>query len=171
MSPRPTARRGRADLGRLLAGLISAALAACTAEAGQPIAYNHQVHVKGLEIACEYCHESSRHGEIAGLPGLAVCAGCHQDANGTSPGERAVVEAVRAGKEIPWMRIYELPRHVYFTHRRHVALARIACERCPGEMGAQSTPPRRPLVALTMAACLQCHRERGASQDCDACHR
>ncbi len=173
MSPRPTARRRLAGSGGALAALLLSAplAAACVAEAGQPIAYNHQLHVKKLEMGCEFCHESSRQGEVAGLPGLAICSTCHQEANGTSPRERAVVEAVQAGSEIPWRRISQLPRHVWFTHRRHVGLAGIACDRCHGDMGAQSAPPTRPLVALTMALCLECHRERGASQDCDACHR
>jgi cytochrome c len=95
----------------------------------------------------------------------------HEEPNGTSAEEAKVVEAVRTGREIPWARLTVLPRHVYFTHRRHVAAARIACERCHGEMRAQSRPPPAPLVALGMDECLVCHREAGASRDCATCHR
>ena len=151
--------------------LAAAALAACRAEVRQPVAYNHALHVKKLELACDVCHEGSRSGEVAGLPAIETCAACHQEANGTSTAEAAVVAAVREGREIQWARIYALERHVYFTHRRHVAVARIACERCHGDMGAQARPPAAPLVAVTMDGCLECHRERGASHDCDACHR
>lgn len=166
MSRRPTGRRAPsiAQFGLLLA-------AACSGEVRQPVAYNHRVHVKQLELACDHCHETSRDGEVAGLPPLSTCAGCHQEANGTSAEEAKVVEAVRAGREIAWARLYEVPRHVYFTHRRHVAVARIACERCHGDMGAQTRPPPAPLVAVSMDGCMDCHRERGASRDCDACHR
>ncbi len=153
------------------AALALALAAGCAAEVRQPVAYNHSVHVKKLSLDCETCHETSKTGDVAGLPPLAACAACHQEANGTSPEEKKVVAAVAAGREIGWRRLYGVPRHVYFTHRRHVLVARVACERCHGDMGSQTHPPPAALVALTMDGCLACHRERGASQDCDVCHR
>lgn len=161
MSPRPSAR----------SFLLAALCAACSAEVRQPVAYGHDLHVGRLELACDLCHETAVTGEVAGLPPLSTCAACHQEANGTSPEEKKVVDAVRDGREIPWARLYELPRHAYFTHRRHVAVARIACERCHGEMRAQARPPPAALVALRMDDCIDCHRERGASRECAACHR
>ncbi len=182
MSRRPTASApahpgrlagaGSAARGRRVGAALAVALAgACSADARQPIAYDHALHVKKLEIACDHCHETSRSGEVAGLPPLSTCAECHEEASGTSPEEKKVVEAVRRGEEIPWERLYELPAHVYFTHRRHVDVAEIACERCHGDMGAQARPPGRPLVAVSMDRCLACHLERHASRDCAACHR
>lgn len=163
MSPRPSARR---------AGLLLAIVSgACSSEVTQPVAYDHQLHVGKLELACDHCHETSTTGEVAGLPPLETCAACHQEANGASSEERKVVEAVRAGREIEWARLHELPRHVYFTHRRHVAVARIACERCHGELRSQPRPPPAALVALGMDDCMECHRERGASRECATCHR
>ncbi len=167
MSRRPTASAA----GPALAAAALALAAGCSAEARQPIAYSHAVHVKQLELGCETCHRTSHTGEVAGLPDASVCADCHAEANGSSPEEKKVVEAVRSRREIAWVQLTDLPRHVYFTHRRHVAAAAIACERCHGDMGSQARPPGRQLVALTMDACLDCHRERGASRDCDACHR
>lgn len=164
MSPRPTADRA-------MRVALATLAAACGAGVRQPIAYSHRVHVKQLELACETCHATAKTGEVATLPGLSVCADCHQQANGNSPEERKVVAAVSAGAELRWVRLYDIPRHVYFTHRRHVTVAGIACERCHGDMGAQAASPPAALVALGMADCLACHRERGASQDCDACHR
>jgi hypothetical protein len=165
MSPRPTAE------GLALLALLALLGLGCGREVRQPIAYDHRLHVGQLELACDTCHESSTSGEVAGLPPLSTCATCHQEANGTSPEEKKVVEAVRASREIPWARLTELPRHVYFTHRRHVAVARIACERCHGEMRRQVRPPPAALVALGMNECLECHRERGAARDCASCHR
>ncbi len=163
MSPRPIVSA--------IASLLLAATASCTAEARQPIAYNHELHVKKLEMACDACHVGSRNGEVATIPALSTCADCHQQANGTSAEEKKVVEAVAANRAIPWVRLYDLPRHVFFTHRRHVLVAAIPCERCHGDMGSQARPPPRQLVALSMDECLRCHRERGVTQDCDACHR
>jgi hypothetical protein len=162
MSPRPTAEAS---------ALLAALCLACGSEVKQPIAYDHRLHVGKLELGCDLCHETSTNGKVAGLPPLSTCATCHQDANGTSPEEKKVVEAVRASREIPWARLHELPRHVYFTHRRHVAVARVACERCHGQMGQQARPPPAALVSLAMNDCLECHRERGASRECATCHR
>ncbi len=162
MSPRPSAS----------ASLLLAILAgACSSEVKQPVAYGHRLHAGELALACDHCHETSTTGEVAGLPPLETCAPCHGEANGASPEERKVVEAVQAGREIPWVRLYELPRHVYFTHRRHVEVARIACERCHGDMRAQPRPPPAPLVALAMEDCMDCHRRRSASLECASCHR
>lgn len=162
MSPRPSVRG---------AALLAVLALACSSEVKQPIAYDHRLHVGKLELGCDVCHETSTSGEVAGLPPLSTCATCHGEANGSSPEEKKVVEAVRAGREIAWARLYRLPRHVYFTHRRHVAVARIACERCHGEMRAQARPPPAALVALGMNDCVECHRERSASRDCATCHR
>lgn len=164
MSRRPTASGSAPACAVLL-------LLACTANVKQPVEYNHRLHVGKLELACDLCHETSTSGEVAGLPPLSTCAACHEEANGTSAEEKKVVEAVRAGRAIPWVRLYELPRHVYFTHRRHVAIARITCERCHGEMRAQARPPPAALVALGMSDCIECHGERGAGRDCATCHR
>src|SRR5512144_632583 len=115
----------------------AAALAACTAEVRQPVAYNHALHVKKLELACDGCHEGSRTGEVAGLPAIATCAACHHKANGTSASQAAVVAAVSEGREIARVLLHGRDRHVYFTLRRHVAVARIVFKRCNGDMGAQ----------------------------------
>ncbi len=163
MSRRPTAS------GAALA--CAALLAACRAEVRQPIAYDHRLHAGKLELSCDTCHETAATGEVAGLPPLSTCAACHQEANGSSAEEQLVVAAVRAGREIPWVPITDLPRHVYFTHRRHVSSGRIPCERCHGEMRAQPRPPPAPLVALGMDACIDCHRRQGAGRDCAPCHR
>src|SRR5512143_1651481 len=91
--------------------LLAALCWACSAEVVQPIAYNHRLHVGKLELSCDVCHETSTSGDVAGLPPLSTCASCHEEANGTSPEEKKVVEAVHSGNEIPWRRLYQLPRH------------------------------------------------------------
>lgn len=151
--------------------LLALVGSACDPGVAQPVVYSHRLHAGQLELACDLCHEGSTAGESAGLPPLATCATCHENANGSSREEAKVVLAVSTGQALGWARILELPRHVYFTHRRHVAVARLPCERCHGPMREQARPPPRPLVALGMGDCMACHRERGAAVDCAACHR
>ena len=147
------------------------ALTGCTAEIKQPIGYNHDVHVHKLQIQCDTCHGGSMNGEIAGLPTVSDCADCHHEANTSSVEEKKVVEAVNADKAIDWQRLYQLPAHVFFTHRRHVESGGIPCERCHGEMRSQSRPPGAPLMALAMTDCIACHKERNVATDCTTCHR
>ncbi len=165
MSPRPSGSRA----GLLVVAVVLAG--ACSAEVEQPVAYGHRLHAGELELACDHCHETSTTGEVAGLPPLATCAVCHAEANGASPEEAKVVEAVRTGREIAWVRLHQLPRHVYFTHRRHVAVAGIECAACHGAMRDQVRPPPAALVALAMDDCMECHRQRGVSRECATCHR
>ncbi len=156
---------------RRTASALAALGAACSVEAIQPVAYNHDLHVGRLQIDCEACHQGSWSGVVAGLPDLSVCDDCHKQMRGTSAEERKVVDAIRAGRAISWVRLYELPRDVFFTHRRHVDGAEIECERCHGQMGKQVRPPPTALVALSMNDCISCHEERKAGTDCSHCHR
>jgi hypothetical protein len=75
------------------------------------------------------------------------------------------------GEPVPWRRIYDLPDHVYFSHRRHVTVARIECAECHGDVPNLTRPASYPLVDHTMDWCTGCHVARGASTDCIHCHR
>lgn len=147
-------------LGRVLPGHSSA----------QPIRFNHAVHVSN-GLGCEDCHAGARQGEKATLPGIDTCMGCHQEAVGSSAEEEKLRAFARAGREIPWVQLTRVPAHVYFSHRRHVALAELACADCHGPMETRTEPPSRPFRPMTMAACLECHEQRKVGNDCDNCHR
>ncbi len=42
----------------------------------QPVAYSHRVHVEaGLQ--CLYCHSSALRSDVAGIPSVQLCMGCH----------------------------------------------------------------------------------------------
>lgn len=155
-----------------LALVLAAAGAAGPAKpGGQPIAYNHRLHVKDQEISCVTCHRQVETAEVAGRPPLAVCLECHEAAITDNPEEHKIQEYAAAGTEIPWVRVTWLPSHVYFSHRRHVAVAGLACATCHGPMEERTTPPERPLRSLSMSMCLDCHEKSEASLDCNACHR
>lgn len=58
---------------------------------------------------------------------------------------------------IEWVRIHNLPDHVYFNHSQHVTVGKIECQTCHGpveqmEVVAQYSP-------LSMGWCVNCHRQ------------
>jgi len=137
----------------------------------QPYPFNHAIHT--AKAGCVTCHVGVRSGDRAGLPDLTFCAGCHATVpwKDATTEQQASWQAARAGEAQPFERLYRLPSHVYFSHRRHVVLAAIECERCHGAMGERTTPPAFPLVALRMRDCVDCHASEGVTTDCTACHR
>lgn len=137
----------------------------------QPLAFNHALHAK-QDIPCAHCHPGVEDSAIASLPRLAVCTECHGEDTASTPEKERLLSFVAAGKEIPWARLYRLPAHVVFSHERHVALGGLECARCHGGHGASETPPLRPEPeVLRMDGCLSCHKAKGASDDCIACHK
>jgi hypothetical protein len=137
----------------------------------QPYAYDHAAHTAKAD--CSLCHRGARNGMRAGLPSLEVCTRCHATAPGKSPSaaDQALWEKAQNGSAPPWNRLFELPGHVQFSHRRHVTVAGVACETCHGDMQHRRTPPLYPLKVLTMRDCIDCHQQEKVTVDCTACHR
>ena len=147
-------------------------LAACeqAVDKTQPIQFSHKLHTeKGLP--CTMCHQSVETATFASLPRIDDCMTCHQGAITESPEEEKIRQYAAKGMEIPWQRVYQVPGHVYFSHRRHVTLGGLDCAACHGDVKGSSVPVTRPAVVLDMKACMDCHQKRQASNDCDDCHR
>lgn len=157
-------------LGLLAVGAVVAVLAWARPAFEQPIAFSHQLHVEEMGAECTDCHQHVLDGVRATIPNIEVCADCHEEAQGESPEEARLVEHIQTGEPIPWLKVYTVPDHVYFSHRRHAAIAGIACETCHGEVGQRVEPVTRPAVEMTMDHCMDCHQESGASNDCIWCH-
>lgn len=136
----------------------------------QPIQFNHAKHT-ALELECSLCHEHVAEQAFAGLPQATVCMLCHSAPMSESLEEEKVRQFAARGEAIPWRRVYRLPAHVFFSHRRHVTLGKIECSTCHGSIAEATVPPSRPAVKLAMEWCLECHGQRGALVDCNACHR
>ena len=148
----------------------------------QPIHYSHKIHSGANKIECKYCHSSARVSKHSGIPSLNVCMNCHKNIAEYN-GEEDLVNGydrdfytneikklyaavgwdednqVYTGKTQPvkWVRIHNLPDHVYFNHAQHVEVAKIECQKCHGpveemEIMYQYSP-------LTMGWCINCHRE------------
>ena len=137
----------------------------------QPYAYNHAVHTAKAD--CTLCHRGARDGTRAGLPDLQVCTRCHATAPGKTPSaaDQALWKQALEGAAPPWNRLFRVPSHIFFSHRRHVTVASIACATCHGDMEHQKSPPLYALKTLKMRDCLGCHQQENVTVDCTACHR
>ena len=136
----------------------------------QPVAFNHKAHVDvGME--CADCHAYYDTQTFSGLPTIQDCLSCHDEAITESKEEEAIRSAAAAGEPLTWRRLYTVPDHVYYSHRRHVAAEGVECATCHGAIAESTRPPPRALTDLSMDFCLNCHKQTGASEDCIACHK
>lgn len=60
-------------------------------------------------------------------------------------------------KPIEWVRIHNLPDHVYFNHSQHVVAGNVECESCHGDVGNMEVVKQHS--SLSMGWCINCHRE------------
>ena len=63
----------------------------------------------------------------------------------------------KPGKPIEWIRIHNLPDHVYFNHAQHVKVGQQKCQTCHGNI--QEMPEVAQFAELSMGWCINCHRE------------
>jgi hypothetical protein len=136
-------------------------------EPAQPLAFSHQVHAGANAIHCLYCHRGATVSPVAGIPAVDDCRACHQFIAADRPEVKKVLAFAERKEAIPWVRVHDLPDHVYFPHMLHVR-AGLTCNACHGEVAAMERTRR--VANLKMGWCLECHRQKGASIDCWACH-
>ena len=58
---------------------------------------------------------------------------------------------------IEWVRIHNLPDHAYFNHAQHVAVGKVACQECHGEV--ENMEVVQQYSPLSMGWCVNCHRQ------------
>ncbi len=152
----------------MLAGVVAAFLwGRRPAAPEQPVTFDHSLHLE-QNLKCTDCHRLVEHSEKAGLPTANLCMTCHQVIKSDSPEVQKIAQFQQTRQFIPWVRLYEVPEFVYFNHSRHVK-AEIECAECHGNTG--TTVVSAPEKEFTMATCMDCHRVRGASNDCLTCHK
>ena len=134
----------------------------------QPIAFPHTVHAGQLQLKCTYCHAFADRARSAGAPPLSLCMGCHQTVATGREEIRKLTRHFEEKRPVQWIRVYELPDFIYFSHKRHVK-AGVECMACHGDV-AGMTRVRR-VNELVMGWCVSCHRVRGAPRDCATCHK
>ncbi len=137
----------------------------------QPIAFSHEKHAGELEIECTLCHEFAGEAAHAGLPSLEVCMGCHEEAQTESAEEERIRSLAKEGEYDVFRKLFRLPDHAFYTHRRHVEVAGLECATCHGAIAGTAVPPEKPLIRITMDTCLDCHERSGVPADCTRCHR
>lgn len=60
-------------------------------------------------------------------------------------------------KEVEWVKIHNLPDHVYFNHSLHVVSGKLDCQRCHGNI--EQMDEVYQYADLSMGWCVNCHRE------------
>ena len=135
----------------------------------QPIAFSHASHAEA-EISCSRCHRGAEEAKQADLPALRLCAQCHRRQSPEHPEIAKVLAAYQDKTPIPWVKVNHIPETsmVQFNHRAH-ARAEVGCEECHGDVASMDVAESVRNVA-DMGWCLDCHREREASDDCLTCH-
>lgn len=148
----------------------------------QPIYYSHKVHAGTNQINCLYCHGGAAEGKHANIPSVNVCMNCHLAINeykgeplyaedGTEIDGTAEIQKLyeyagytpgqpwdpAKAKPIEWIKIHNLPDHVYFNHAQHVKAGKVACQTCHGEI--QNMGEVYQYSDLSMGWCINCHRE------------
>lgn len=121
----------------------------------QPIPFSHKLHAGDNKIACQYCHTSPEKGRHSTVPAMNVCMNCHSVVKVDSPHIQNLRKHFSEGKPIEWVRIHELPDHVYFSHKRHLAKG-LQCETCHGDVKSMDRVVQ--FSPLTMGWCMDCHK-------------
>jgi c(7)-type cytochrome triheme protein len=136
----------------------------------QPIDFNHQLMV-GAGMQCLYCHNGATRSPAAGIPSVQKCMSCHTVIAADRPEVQKLTGYWERQEPIPWVRIYRVPRFVFFNHSVHIA-AGLNCERCHGDVG--NMVETHAVVDMNMGWCLNCHNQQSRAaqlKDCVVCHR
>ena len=130
-------------------------------EPDQPIKFSHKIHSTQNGIDCYFCHMPAKRGSSAGIPGVNICLNCHA---GVVEGQRSggfeigkLLEYKQVKKPIPWIRVNNLPDHVFFNHSSHVN-GGIECAEC--HIGIEKMDRTKQEQELSMSWCLDCHFEK-----------
>jgi Zn ribbon nucleic-acid-binding protein len=134
----------------------------------QPVPFSHKQHAGTLQLPCEFCHAPSRSGDTVKIPQAEMCMQCHQTMATGNPGVQKLASYAKTGATIPWARVYELPSFVSFSHKRHMKSG-ATCQECHGPVAERVQLYKES--DISMAGCMNCHRAKNASLDCNTCHR
>lgn len=161
----------------------------------QPIYYSHKVHAGINQINCLYCHGGAWESKQASIPSVNVCMNCHKaiteysakspklyDENGDEINATAEIQKLykyagfdpknpsrwdpSQAKPIEWIKIHNLPDHVFFSHAQHVRAGKVQCQTCHGEITTMDQV--KQFAELSMGWCINCHRQTKVDFDYDS---
>jgi len=133
----------------------------------QPLPYSHKTHL-AAGLKCADCHTNPEPGDRMEFPEAARCMACHTTIAKDQPAIQKLTEFAKSKQPIPRVRVYMVSAGVYWNHRSHLE-AGIQCETCHGQV-AQMEVMTNVTNVTTMAACVDCHRQRKAGTGCEFCH-
>lgn len=139
----------------------------------QPIKFSHALHAGTHKIDCQYCHQTAYKGKNSNIPSLNTCMNCHKQVSkgpkygtteiakiyaavGWDPTTKTYANAASA-KPVEWVRIHNLPDHVYFNHAQHVNAGKVQCQTCHGPV--ETMEQVYQYSPLSMGWCINCHRQ------------
>jgi cytochrome c551/c552 len=150
----------------------------------QPIFFSHKVHPGINQINCLYCHGNAWESKHATVPSINICMNCHRtirdykgpmlyDADGATVDGSAEINKlykyagfdpanatdwdISKATPIPWIKIHNLPDHVFFSHAQHVRAGKVQCQTCHGEITGMNEV--KQFSELSMGWCINCHRQ------------
>ncbi|MGE0568487.1 MAG: c-type cytochrome [Bacteroidia bacterium] len=147
----------------------------------QPIKFSHKLHAGDNEIACQYCHSTVEKSRHAGIPTVNICMNCHKSIQkGPQYGDKEIAKIYEAAgfdptsnsfdeskqNPIKWIKVHNLPDHVYFNHSQHVVVGKIDCAVCHGNLKEMTVAEQKN--PLTMKWCIDCHRNTQVAMEGNA---
>ncbi|RYY53160.1 MAG: c-type cytochrome [Chitinophagaceae bacterium] len=160
----------------------------------QPIFYSHKVHAGINQINCLYCHGNAWESKAAAVPSVNVCMNCHKniseyakgpklyredgtEVNGTAEINKLYQYAgfdpkkpndwdPSKAKPIEWVKIHNMPDHVFFSHAQHVNAGNVQCQTCHGNITEMDEVHQAS--ELSMGWCINCHRNTKVNFNADS---
>ena len=133
----------------------------------QPLPFSHKTHA-AAKLTCNQCHAMPDPGNFATLPATQVCMNCHVSVKKDSPHIAKLAAFHKENRKIAWAPVYRIPDWVSFNHKKHLTVSGVTCETCHGPVAERDALRREK--DISMAACMECHRVKGASNECVLCH-
>jgi cytochrome c551/c552 len=147
----------------------------------QPVFFSHKVHAGLNQISCLFCHGNAWESKQASVPSLNICMNCHaaisdykgerlerENGSRVNPDEEIKKlynytgydpdkgKYTKQGKPVEWIRIHNLPDHVFFSHAQHVRAGKVQCQTCHGPV--QEMNEVKQFADMSMGWCINCHR-------------
>jgi mono/diheme cytochrome c family protein len=149
----------------------------------QPIKFSHALHAGKHQIDCQYCHATASKSKHSNIPSISTCMNCHKVVQkGPKYGTEEIAKIYKYAdydvatktygnnpKPVEWIRIHNLPDHVYFSHQQHVKVGGVQCQTCHGPV--QEMEEVYQYAPLSMGWCINCHRQTKVNFDANGYYK